>query len=255
MEEIEIKKETMTSLEIAEVTGKRHSDVMRAIRNMESSWTKICGRKFALTSQLVNMPNGGKRGEPCFELNKTECLYIATKFNDEARAKLVLRWEQLEKEKRNNGLSVPKSFSQALYLAAQQQEQIERLQITNNEQTKQINDLTNTVTDLQSKTDYLNVILSSKSTVTITQIAQDYGMSAKKMNISLYDIGIQHKVNDQWILYSKYLDKGYVTSSTIDIKRNDGTIFTKLNTRWTQKGRLFLYQTLKKKGVLPLIEK
>ena len=88
----------MTSIEIAEVTGKQHKDVMRAIRNMEPAWEKICGRKFALTSRTISMPNGGTRIEPCYSLTKTECLYIATKFNDEARAKLVLRWEQLERE-------------------------------------------------------------------------------------------------------------------------------------------------------------
>ena len=72
-------------------------NVMQAIRNMEPAWEKICGRKFALTSRTITQPNGGTREVPCYQLTKTECLYIATKFNDEARAKLVLRWEELEK--------------------------------------------------------------------------------------------------------------------------------------------------------------
>ena len=88
----------MTSIEIAEVTGKQHKDVMRAIRNMESAWEKVCLGKFSLPSSTVAQPNGGEREVPCYSLTKTECLYIATKFNDEARAKLVLRWEQLEME-------------------------------------------------------------------------------------------------------------------------------------------------------------
>ena len=88
----------MTSLEIAELTGKQHKDVLKAIRNMEPAWEKTCGRKFALTSRTVVQPNGGTRDEACFSLTKTECLYIATKFNDEARAKLVIRWEELERE-------------------------------------------------------------------------------------------------------------------------------------------------------------
>ena len=87
----------MTSLEIAELTGKQHKDVMKAIRNMEPAWEKICGRNFALTSRIIEQPNGGTREVPCYSLTKTECLYIATKFNDEARAKLVLRWEELER--------------------------------------------------------------------------------------------------------------------------------------------------------------
>ena len=97
------KEQTMTSLEIAELTGKQHKDVMKAIRNMEPAWEKVCGRNFALTSRTIVQPNGGTREVPCYQLTKTECLYIATKFNDEARAKLVLRWEELERERINLG--------------------------------------------------------------------------------------------------------------------------------------------------------
>jgi hypothetical protein len=82
------KEQTMTSLEIAELTGKQHKDVMKAIRNMEPAWEKVCGRNFALTSRTIVQPNGGTREVPCYSLTKTECLYIATKFNDEARARL-----------------------------------------------------------------------------------------------------------------------------------------------------------------------
>ena len=82
----------MTSLEIAELTGKQHKNVMQAIRNMEPAWEKTAGLKFQLGS--YKDANGQLR--PCYSLTKTECLYIATKFNDEARAKLVLRWEELE---------------------------------------------------------------------------------------------------------------------------------------------------------------
>ena len=80
------KVQTITSLEIAELTGKKHKDVLKAIRNMEPSWEKVCGRNFALTSRTIVQPNGGTREVPCYSLTKTECLYIATKFNDEARA-------------------------------------------------------------------------------------------------------------------------------------------------------------------------
>ena len=71
---------------------------MQAIRNMEPAWEKVHEGKFSLKQRTVAQPNGGEREVPCYYLTKTECLYIATKFNDEARAKLVLRWEQLERE-------------------------------------------------------------------------------------------------------------------------------------------------------------
>ena len=99
----------MTSLEIAELTDKQHKDVLKAIRNMEPAWENVCGRKFALTSRTIVQPNGGTREVPCYQLTKTECLYIATKFNDEARAKLVLRWQQLElaEQERRQQLCLP----------------------------------------------------------------------------------------------------------------------------------------------------
>ena len=81
---------------IAEPTGKQHKNVMQAIRNMEPAWEKVQGSKFGLSSRIYQLPNGGTKEVPCYQLTKTECLYIATKFNDEARAKLVLRWQELE---------------------------------------------------------------------------------------------------------------------------------------------------------------
>ncbi len=85
----------MSSLEIAQVTGKMHEDVVKAIRNMEPAWVKVNGRNFA----LVDYKDSKGELRPCYSLTKTECLYIATKFNDEARAKLVIRWQQLEQER------------------------------------------------------------------------------------------------------------------------------------------------------------
>lgn len=91
---------TMTSLQIAEVTGKNHKHVLRSIRSMEPAWEKVNGTKFGLVEYTD--AKGEKR--PMYSLTKTECLYVATKFNDEARAKLVLRWEALEKERLNPAL-------------------------------------------------------------------------------------------------------------------------------------------------------
>ena len=84
----------MTSLTIAQVTGKMHKDVLKAIRNMEPAWLKVNGRHFA----LVEYKDSKGELRPCYSLTKTECLYIATKFSDEARARLVKRWYQLERE-------------------------------------------------------------------------------------------------------------------------------------------------------------
>jgi prophage antirepressor-like protein len=103
-------------------------------------------------------------------------------------------------------------------------------------------------------TDYARNILSSTQTVTITQIAQDYGFSAIRFNELLMRLRIQHKVGGQWILYSPHLHKGYVQSFSSYFVKPDGEVQVKVHTRWTQSGRLFLYEELKRAGVLPLIE-
>ncbi len=97
---------TMSSVEIAERVGKRHCDVMRSIRTMEPAWIKISERKFASASYKDEQ---GKP-RPMYILDHYECMYIATKFNDEARAKLVLRWAELEEEARAKGLNSTNSL-------------------------------------------------------------------------------------------------------------------------------------------------
>lgn len=117
----------------------------------------------------------------------------------------------------------------------------------------EIRDLNEANAEMRVKVSYLDQILASKSTVTTTQIAQDYGMSAKKFNIELRNLHIQRKVGGQWILYSPYNTMGYVHSETFipDCSTTGKVIMV---SRWTQKGRLFLYEILKKNGILPLIE-
>ena len=119
---------------------------------------------------------------------------------------------------------------------------------TVNQQQKQI------IGELQPKANYVDIILDNKGLVTITQIAKDYGMSGKKMNALLNTYGVQFKQSGQWLLYSKYHDMGYTHSKTINITRSDGRPDIVMETKWTQKGRLFLYDLLKENGVLPVIE-
>ena len=103
-------------------------------------------------------------------------------------------------------------------------------------------------------TDYARTILSSQQTVTVTQIAQDYGFTAVRFNELLMHLRIQHKVGGQWILYAPHVHRGYVQSFSSYYVQPDGEVQVKVHTRWTQVGRLFLYEELKKAGILPLIE-
>lgn len=111
------------------------------------------------------------------------------------------------------------------------------------------------INELKPKADYTDKILQNRGLVTITQIAKDYGMSGEAMNALLHELGIQYKQSDQWLLYAKYQSMGYTHSHTIDIVRSDGRPDVKMNTKWTQKGRLFLYNKLREHGCLPVIER
>lgn len=108
--------------------------------------------------------------------------------------------------------------------------------------------------ELKPKADYMDKILNNKGLVTISQIAKDYGMSGRAMNEKLHELGVQYKQSGQWLLYSKYHDKGYTHSRTINITHSDGTPDVTMETKWTQKGRVFIYELLKDVGVLPVIE-
>lgn len=114
--------------------------------------------------------------------------------------------------------------------------------------------LENEVKILQPKAKYTDEVLNSPNVVAITQIAKDYGMSAVKMNKLLNDLGIQYKLRNQWLLVQKYSDKGYVKSKTQEYFDTNGNIHTAMTTYWTQKGRLFIYETLKQQNILPVIE-
>lgn len=110
------------------------------------------------------------------------------------------------------------------------------------------------VNELTPKASYYDLVLSNKSLVTITQIAKDYGMSGQAMNHKLHDLGVIYKQGDTWLLYSKYQRTGWMHSETIMVTKSDGTQKAVMHTKWTQKGRLGLYELLKRHGILPLIE-
>lgn len=250
--------ERMTSLQIAEITGKPHNDVMKAIRKMEPAWERVQEGKFSLMQEEVETNNGGHKMRPYYSLNKEECLYIATKFNDEARAKLIKRWKELEEQSKP---SVPQNYLEALKSLVKAEEEKQQLALENKQKDETIItiskanvELGNKITEMLPKVSYYDRILQSNATMTITQIAQDYGMSAIAMNKELESMRIQHKERGQWILYDQFLKGGYVHSRAVDIIRKDGRHDVKYNTEWTTKGRLFLYEALKGKGILPLIE-
>lgn len=110
------------------------------------------------------------------------------------------------------------------------------------------------ISEYEPKISYVDEILKSTDLMLVSQIADDYGMSAIQFNKLLKEHGIQYKMSNQWLLYSKYRGKGYTKSETTTFNHTDGRPGVNLLTKWTQKGRLFLYEFLKDKGILPTME-
>ena len=198
----------MTSLEIAELTGKNHFDLMRAIRKMEPAWEKVNGCKFALVEYQ------DKKGElrPCYQLTKTECLYIATKFNDEARAKLVLRWQELElqEQKRRQQLCLP--------------EPKEILRLADNiigEGLRQLNE-------------------PAEDTLTATQVAKTFNMKVYDFNAVLRDMGIQYRRGGRWNISDDLVDRGLTALRTHVSYSLKGEKKVKVYMTWTMAGLRFL---------------
>lgn len=129
-----------------------------------------------------------------------------------------------------------------------EQQEKKQLQLTVSVQNQQI-------AELQPKASYYDVVLNCKDLMSITEIAKDYGKSAKWLNNYLHEKGIQFKQAGIWLLYAKYADKGYTSTKTQTYNGYDGTVHSKVHTYWTQAGRLFLYDLLKADGILPIVER
>ncbi|WP_271002574.1 phage antirepressor KilAC domain-containing protein [Listeria seeligeri] len=121
------------------------------------------------------------------------------------------------------------------------------LEIANQQQQQMISELA----ELEPKAQYYDLVLQSPTLIKVTEIAKDYGFSARHLNSLLSDQGIQYNLSGTWFLRQQYADKGYTHSKTF--KRPDGG--TNSHTYWTQTGRLFIYETLKAIGIYPLLER
>ena len=121
------------------------------------------------------------------------------------------------------------------------------------ETTQQLTVVTEELSIARPKAEYYDIVMQCKNLLTTTEIAADYGLSPQALNQMLHDWGVQYKVNGTWVLYSKYKNKGYAQTVTNAIERN-GYSFATLHLKWTQRGRLFIYELMKKHGILPKVE-
>lgn len=175
-------------------------------------------------------------------------LVISSKLPNAKRFKRWVTAEVLPSIRETGIYGMPRSLPEALRAYAAEVEEKEKLLALNQAQ-EQI------IAEFKPVKEYVDVILSSANAVTITQIAADYGLSAKRLNQILHDAGLIYKVGGQWILYVGHMNKGYTKSETITITRSDGRLDTKMNTKWTQKGRLKVHEILTGIGIKADMEK
>jgi len=202
----------MTSLDIAELCGKPHNDILKAIRKMELAWVKINGGKFS----LVEYKDSKGELRPCYSLSKTECLYIATKFKDDMRAKLVLRWEELERERLGDRQQLALPSPQKI-LAMADNIVGEGLRILNEE---------------------------AEDTLTATQVAKTFNMTTLDFNAVLRDMGIQYRRHGRWNLSDDLQGRGYTAERTHVSYSLKGEKKIRHYMTWTLEGLRFLNSKL-----------
>ena len=250
------------------------NDICKVLELDQVSRVKSRLSEAGVTSIKVGVQTGTKKdGTPSIQkmdmtfINEMN-LYKVIMRSDKPQAEPFQDWvcgEVLPSIRKNggyiaaNGLSDEEIMARALDIA---HKTIERKQIENRELKKENIRLENENIqliaenqELKNDRNYLDIIMRSRALLTITQIAQDYGMSGKALNKKLADMRIQYSCNGQWTLYAPYKDKGFVSSRTIDITRADGRPDTVMHTEWTQAGRKFLYEELKKEGIIPMLER
>ena len=210
--------QTITSLEIAELTGKTHAHVLRDIRKMEPAWEKEHGTKFGLMQIREDLPNGGYRLKPVFALSKIESLYIATKFNDVARARLVLRWEELERSLRSEGRSLrdegrgdPQLLLETEAELLQRSDSIRRQQIGSEN-------------------------APADGCLTASEVAASMGLTVKDLNTLLVTAGVQFWNGGRYKLTEDYRDAGVACDRAFHYFSLEGEKKQRFYLVWTQQG-------------------
>jgi Rha family phage regulatory protein len=245
---IENGKAVTDSLTVAEVFGKDHGKVLRDIRNQMDKLHEAGEGEFNRANfGLVSYQD--KKGEkrPKATLTEDAFTLIAMSYTTPEAMKFKVKFIQEFKRMRE-------TLNTILSPSYMIEDPIKRAQKWIEEQTEK-KMLEQQVAESKPKVTYYDEILKSTGVLTITQIAKDYGMSGKALNELLHENGVQYKQSGQWLLYHKHHDKGYTKSETQKYNRSNGETGTKLHTKWTQKGRLFIYNLLYKLDIEPLMDK
>lgn len=214
----------MSSIEIAELTGKQHAHVMRDIRNLLEQG--VHESNFGLMFKITKLGNGAERKDPYYELTKKGCLILASGYDAKLREKIIDRWEELELNQRNGNFPIPQTYSEALLLAAKQASQLEQYQ-------KQI-------TKLQPKANFADVAFATDDKI-------DIGMAAKILKLGFGRNKLFAKLKEAGVLFSnrnepkqRFIDAGYFEMTEKYIERKEHPSFVVTKVLVTQKGLAYI---------------
>ncbi|WP_432368820.1 phage antirepressor KilAC domain-containing protein [Staphylococcus chromogenes] len=234
----------VSSRVVANELGRRHDNVKRDLEQILMS-SKV-------STLIIDSNYKDSRGRNQKEYLLTKDGFTLYMFNiqghNEFKMAYINKFNEMERQiKQPTASYMIDDPVKRAELWIEEQKEKQALQLENNMQKQKI-------AEYEPKASYLDTILNNKSLVTVGQIAKDYGMSAQALNKLLHDLKVQYKQSGQWLLYSNLHDKGYTHSSTTEIEHKDGSTSVRMNTKWTQKGRLFIYDLLKENDILPTIE-
>lgn len=190
----------------------------------------------------------GQRGGWLINESGLYSLVLSSKLPSAKKFKRWVTSEVLPSIRKTGAYAVPKDYPSALRALADAEEQKMKLLAENQRQAQAI-------ADFEPIRQYVDTILESQSALATSQVAADYNLSAKALNKILFEAGIQHSVNGQWILYKRHMGKGYTKSKTIPIMRSDGSHDARIMTQWTQKGRLLIHEILTARGITAVMDR
>jgi|GEM_PF-767824 len=244
-------KDNFTSLELVDLinqyreqegnkTPLRHDTMLGIIRD---EFEEEIGLQNILEAQYTHPQN--RQQYPMYILNLSQSRQVLVRESKFVRKAVIAYIDKLENKLLNQ---LPQDYPSALRALADKAEETQKLMLENKIKDQQI-------AELQPKATYYDLVLQCKDLLSTTMIAKDYGMSATALNKKLAGMGVQFNQSGVWFLYSKFQDKGYTSTKTHPYSKSDGTVGSKSHMYWTQKGRLFLYELLKTKGIIPMIER